>query len=291
MKLINRISPVVLFLLLVSGCEHQTEPVESHHNPWWKTEQTVRSQIDRMATFHWSDYPRLMTVLSENKFVVLPINEMRSYFDTNKVVVGLRHDVDGNPFKALEMAEIEKGYGIRSTYFILATSSYYGRFEDGKVIRNEGMDSLYKRISDTGAEIGIHNDLLTVMIQYKTDPFEFNTWELDFYKALGISIYGTASHGSEIAKETVPNYEIFSDFAKQAKVDYMGSEYPLGIKSLKDFGFDYESYFIDYKIYYSDSRGLWNDPEGLNGILDKLEGSKPGDRIQILAHPDWWGKN
>jgi len=290
-KSVFRISPVVLFLLIVSGCEHQTDTGEAHHNPWWKTEQIVRSQFDIMAVFPWSDYHRLMTALSENKFVVLPINEMRTRFDTNKVVVGLRHDIDENPFKALEMAEIERGYGIRSTYFVLATSSYYGHFDDGKVIRNEGMDSLYKRISDTGAEIGIHNDLLTVMIEYKIDPFEFNSWELGFYKDLGIPVHGTASHGSQIAKETVPNYEIFSDFAKQPSVDYMGKEYPLGIKSLKDFGFDYESYFIDYKIYFSDSRGQWNDPQGISGILDKLEKSKPGDRIQILAHPDWWGKN
>ncbi len=291
MKLIYRISLIILFLLLGSGCEHQTEPVESHLNPWWKTEQIVRSQSDKMAVFPWSDYHRLMSVLSENKFVVLPINEMRTHFDTSKVVVGLRHDIDVNPFKALEMAEIERGYGIRSTYFVLATSSYYGRFEDGKVIRNEGMDSLYKRISNTGAEIGIHNDLLTVMIEYKIDPVEFNAWELSFYKDLGIPIYGTASHGSEIAKETVPNYEIFSDFAKQPSIVYKGIKYPLGIGSLKDFGFDYESYFIDYKIYFSDSRGIWSDPAGFSGVLEKLEGSKPGDRIQLLAHPDWWGKN
>jgi len=40
----------------------------------------------------------------------------------------------------------------------------------------------------------------------------------------------------------------------------------------------------------SESGGKWNDPEGFQGILKKLEISKPGDRIQILVHPDWWRK-
>jgi hypothetical protein len=35
--------------------------------------------------------------------------------------------------------------------------------------------------------------------------------------------------------------------------------------------------------------GRWNDPEGFYGILKRLESSKPGDIIHILAHPDWWG--
>jgi len=49
---------------------------------------------------------------------------MRNTFNDSKVVVGLRHDVDFNPFKALEMAIIEKFYGIRATYYFLATAEY-----------------------------------------------------------------------------------------------------------------------------------------------------------------------
>jgi len=83
---------------------------------------------------------------------------------------------------------------------------------------------------------------------------------------------------------------MFSDFAKKDSVEYKWEKYPLGQHSLKEYGYEYEAYFINFNIYFSDSRGKWNDPEGFNGILNDLDISKPGDRIQILAHPDWWGK-
>lgn len=253
-------------------------------------ESTIRLKFDNYSVFRWNQYTQLLDILSQDKFVVLPLNEMRNTFNKSKVIVGLRHDVDFNPFKALEMAEVEKIYGIRATFYFLATAEYYGKIENSTFVRSAGIETLIKNIHNTGAEIGIHNDLLTVLILNKIDPYLFNKEELKFYNSLKIPIYGTAAHGSPLAKKTIPNYEAFSDFAKSDSVQYEGKKYPLGKRSLKAYGFKYEAYFIDYGTYFSDSGGKWNDPEGFAGILKKLESSKPGDRIQILAHPDWWGK-
>jgi hypothetical protein len=129
------------------------------------------------------------------------------------------------------------------------------------------------------------------MITYGLDPVTFNQKDLAYFSRIGIDIHGTASHGSYIARSTVPNYQIFSDFAKQDSIGYNGFMYKVGIKSLADFGFEYEAYFISYNGYISDSGGKWNDPEGFSGILKKLDSAVPGDRIQILVHPDWWGKD
>jgi hypothetical protein len=254
------------------------------------TEKAIRDKYDSYAVFTWSQYTELLEKLSGPKFKVLPLNEMRKTFDNSKVVVGLRHDVDFNPFKALEMAELEKAYRIRSTYYFLATAEYYGHFKNSTFFRSTGIGNLFKEIHKTGAEIGIHNDLLSIMIEHGLNPYLFNKEELAFYRSLKIKIYGTASHGSLIAKKTVPNYQVFSDFAKSDSIQYQGKKYPIGNYSLRDYGFKYEAYSINFGIYLSDSGGKWNDPEGLTGILKKLESSKPGDRIQILAHPDWWGK-
>ncbi len=287
----RRIMNIVFFVLILSvltNCEKLND--SRTDKPYAEIEKKIRNEYDYRAVFTWSQYKELLNKLKQDKFTVLPIDEMRSTFDNSKVIVGLRHDVDFNPFKALEMAQIEKGYGIRATYFLLSTAEYYGHISGSKMVRSTGIDYLYKEIHKTGAEIGIHNDLLTIMIIYKLDPFLFNKEELAFYKSLRIRIYGTAAHGSPLAKITVPNYQIFSDFAKSDSVAYQGKKYPLGKHSLKKYGFKYEAYFINYNIYFSDSRGKWNDPEGFNGILKKLDNSKPGDRIQILAHPDWWGK-
>jgi hypothetical protein len=276
---------VIIFILLASvSCEKASNP------PYAKLEKLIRNKYDKEATFSWSQYTELLNKLKEDKFIVLPINEMRYTFIKSKVVVGLRHDVDFNPFKALEMEKIEKEKGIRSTYYILATGEYYGHFGIFGFVRNKVMNQLYKELYNDGAEIGIHNDLLTVMIAHNMDPFRFNKNELAFYKSLNIPIHGTVGHGSQIAKNTVPNYMIFSDYAKNNSIEYGGKTYPLGQHSLKEYGYEYEANYIDFNIYFSDSRGKWNDPMDFKGILNKLDSCKAGDRIQILAHPDWWGK-
>jgi len=288
-KLIRNVSFLLVFLLS-SFCEKDT----AYENPipmYATTESTIRSKYDSYAVFTWTQYTELLTALSQEKFIVLPLNEMRNTVVNSKVVVGLRHDVDFNPFKALEMAKIEKLYRIRSTFYFLSTAEYYGTISNSMMVRSPGIESLFKEIHDTGAEIGIHNDLLTIMIVYGLNPFEFNRQEIAFYKSLRIKINGTAAHGSPLAKATVPNYQIFSDFAKSDSLQYMGKMYPIGNHSLKDYGFKYEAYAINYGIYYSESGGKWNDTEGLAGILKKLDSSKPGDRIQILVHPDWWGRH
>ncbi len=288
MKRILNLIFIALILILITSCEKPNDSRIS--TPYEEIERTIRTQYDQFAVFTWSQYTELLKKLKQDKFIVLPLNEMRKTYNESKVVVGLRHDIDFNPFKALEMSKMEQVMGIRSTYFILATSEYYGQITSKGVIRNNGMDQLYKELYNNGAEIGIHNDLLTVMILYKLDPFAFNQNELSFYSSLNIPIYGTSAHGSPIAKATVPNYMMFSDFAKKDSVEYNGVKYPLGQHSLKEYGFEYEAYFIDFSTYFSDSGGKWNDPEGFNGILKKLDDSNQGDRIQILAHPDWWGK-
>jgi hypothetical protein len=240
--------------------------------------------------FTWDQYQAILIELSKDKYVVLPVYEMKDYFDTTKVVVCLRHDVDVQIFKAQEMCEMEYFFGIRSTYYILATARYYGRFVNNILIRNICMGEAYLKLNYYGHEIGIHNDMLTVMIKYGYDPLAFNKQELDYYASLGIPIYGTASHGSEIARQTVANYQIFSDLALQANVDYKGVTYNLGQHSLEEFGFSYEAYFIDYNKYFSEAGGDWNFDDDYDGMMRALKNSVPGDRIQILTHPAYWGK-
>lgn len=285
-KLVN-ISVLAFIILLTSFSwkEVSEEPLYAEF------EKTIRDKYDVCAVFRWSQYARFLEKLKDERYVVLPLNEMRTYFDSTKIVVGLRHDVDLNIYKALEMAKLESIYGIRSTYFLLSTADYYGHFDGSTLIRFPGIKDLIHDLSSNGAEIGIHNDLFTVMITYHCDPLSFNTQELEFYRSLNIPVHGSASHGGEIAKQLrTPCYRIFSDYATSDNIEYNGLFYPVGKKSIKDYGFEYEAYNIPYNVYYSDSGGKWNDPKGFEGILHDLDTCKSGDRVQILVHPDWWGK-
>jgi len=282
---------LVIIILILAGCDkHLIQDPIPYKPPYSELEKRIRQEYDNWAVFTWGQYNDLLLELSKEKYLVLPLNEMRNTFSDSKVVVGLRHDIDMNPFKALEMAKMEMDFGIRATYFILPTVDYYGSIYRTGLRRSIGLDSLIRELYDTGAEIGIHNDMLTAMIIYGFDPLIFNGNEMTFIKSLGIPIFGTASHGSSVAKKTVPNYQIFSDYAKSDSILYEGKKYPIGKYSLKEFGFDYEAYFLSFNFYFSDSGGKWNDENGFAGILQKLANSVPGDRIQILTHPDWWGK-
>ena len=65
----------------------------------------------------WNQYFQLMDELSKDKYIVLPLNDMRRTFDSTKVVIGMRHDIDSKPERSLDMARIEKGYGFRASDF------------------------------------------------------------------------------------------------------------------------------------------------------------------------------
>lgn len=280
---------VLTFLIALST--YAIGPQNDKTHPWANIEKIIRSRYDSEARFTWDQYKELLTVLSDKKFRVLTVNEMRNTYDSSVVVIGMRHDIDNHPFKALEMCDIEKQFGIRATYYVLATAQYYGHIINGKAERYPEMGALYKSLYKNGAEIGIHNDLLTVMITFNGDPLAFNRNELKYYKSLGIRIYGTAAHGSNLAKELkISNASIFKDFSTEKSVIYKERSYPLGQYTLKEYGYKYEAYHVGFNKYYSEATGKWNDPEGFNGILNKLRNSVPGDRIEILTHPDWWGK-
>ncbi|MCX6273007.1 MAG: hypothetical protein NTU44_17685 [Bacteroidetes bacterium] len=253
-------------------------------------EETIRKSEDHNAKFTYSQYEELLSELKKDKYLVLTMNEMSYTFNDKKVIVGMRHDVDHNPFKALEMARLEKNAGFKTTYYFLATAPYYGKIMGNQVERYSCMEEVYKEIFALHHEIGIHNDLLTIMIKYQIDPFSFNFDEIEFYRSLNIRIKGSSAHGSYIAHRTVPNYEIFSDFAKVRFIEYNSKIYEIGIHSLTEFGFNYEAYFVKYNKYYSESGGSWGFTGGFYQFLNELKKSKPGDRIQLLTHPDWWGK-
>ncbi len=280
------ITTILALMLLGFACKKEADSGVDYE----VLKAEITEKYKNHPRFTWDQYKAILTELSKDKYVVLPVYQMKDYYDDNKVVVCLRHDVDAQIFKAQEMAEIEYFMGIKTTYYILATSPYYGRFINGKMVRNKCMEGAYLKLKYFGHEIGIHNDMLTAMIKYHYDPLVFNQEELDFYSSIGIPIYGTASHGSYIAQQTVANYQIFSDFARKANVEYNGETYQLGQHSLADFGFTYEAYFIDHNKYYSEAGGDWNFDDDYDGMMNALRNSVPGDRIEILTHPAYWGK-
>lgn len=300
---------LIIIFLLAFSCKDIEKKVDEKQPSIEELELMVRQDQDRRAVFEYSDYEKIMTALKAKQCIVLPLYQMKDFFDSTKVIVGLKHDVDRHPFKALEIASIEKKYGFTSTYYFLPTAPYYGKLDTyKKFIRYFCLDEIYLKIFLMGHEIGIHNDLLTVMIDWDLDPFEFNKYTISEFNKIGIPIYGTSSHGANICYSVKHyNFEIFSEFTTSSKIEYAGKTYQIGQKTLKQYSFSYEAYHIDYNIYFTDVGGHWVINKSSKGymnffekstknncnleeIIKKIENAKPGDRIVILTHPLWWGK-
>jgi hypothetical protein len=169
-----------------------------------------------------------------------------------KKAIYLRHDIDVDLGYALEMAKIESQKGIKSTYFMMLRSPVYN------LLSRENTELLHK-IINLGHEIGLHYDE-------------------GFY-------HGNETLNALISKEV----EILESFFK-IKVSTISFHQPS--KKIIDNKVDLEGFYNTYDkedmsgiFYLSDSNMAFKtDPI-------ELIKSKVHDKIQILIHPIWWGRD
>ncbi len=98
----------------------------------------------------------------------------------------LRHDVDNSIEKALEMALIEHALGVKSTYFVLLSSTFYN------VLSKKERDNLLK-ISALGHEIGLHFDEMNYETPCDVKQAIYNECDI-LSKALDMQIKSVSMH-------------------------------------------------------------------------------------------------
>jgi len=300
---------ICLLFSLIAGCEFfplaAAKEASIAQTSLTDIEKKIRDRYDPIARYSYSEYEALLACLDDEKFEVVSLLDMNVTEDPSKVIVGLRHDVDRHPFKAVEMALMEKKHGFGASYYILPNAYYAGAYVDGQYQRYQEMGEVYQRISSQGMEIGIHNDLLTMQLSRDIDPVGFNAKTVEYFQSLGIATVGSVAHGSPLMRQlALTNYYVFSDFVdldpqKRRKITWNDGTYELGTKSMAEFGFQYEANFVNKNVYISDAGGNWKYTvadtlfKGVDTvkIIEVLRNSIPGDRIQILTHPVWWGKS
>ncbi|TAL60418.1 MAG: hypothetical protein EPN88_15995 [Bacteroidetes bacterium] len=251
------------------------------------------------TNFTWEKYAAFLTKISDtSKYVVLPVNEFRKTLNSNKIVVGLRHDVDNDLNVAYNFSETESKLGFRSTYFILHTAPYYLANPGNMAVHSEKIIPILKSMqNDKKFEIGWHNDLVTLQAVYNIDPVSFLHNELAWLRSNGINIYGTASHGSNYCyvykylnfyffEECT--YPVVGQFVNNLTLPINGVSVPMKKGKLSDFNLEYEAYFLNYNKYFSDA----SVTNGIRWNIGKLDLSqlKAGDRVMILLHPIHWHK-
>ncbi|OEF96825.1 sulfotransferase [Desulfuribacillus alkaliarsenatis] len=219
-------------------------------------------------------------------------------------VIALRHDVDHNLDYALEMSYWEKEHGIRSTYFLLHTASYWNE---------PNFIQKCLQIQDFGHEIGLHVNLLTEWEQGKVNDIKTHLEEiLNYLRREGLIISGISTHGDRNCyKKGYINYWCFSELRpynplesenllsaegipvldERWQIQYPlnhslqredGSVFPLWSISMEELNLEYDANHIPMDTYYTDSGGSWTrSPNPLNVNMSK-------GRNQVLFHPIHW---
>jgi hypothetical protein len=232
----------------------------------------------------------LARLLADPRVRPLPLRELAATDPEGRVLVGLRHDVDDRLDSALRMAELEHRRGVRATYFVLHTASYYG---------SPGLLDALRRLQELGHEVGWHNDLVTLQLVYGRDPVEYLAGELRRLRENGIDVVGTAAHGSiHCHRLGYHNNEFFLDWPEavsggrtsRARIAVGGGDVELRRGRLADFGLEYEAYHLGEDRYFSDARfderGRRWHPE----LLD-VRSLRPGERVVVLVHPCHWDRS
>ncbi len=251
------------------------------------------------TNFTWEKYASFLKKISDtSKYIALPLNEFRKTFNSKKIIIGLRHDVDNDLNLAYQFSEMETRLGFRSTYFILHSAPYYLANSNNMTVHTENIIPILQKMqNEKHFEIGWHNDLVTLQVIYNINPVTFFHSELKWLRSNGINIVGTASHGSNYCKVYhYLNYYFFEEctlpvvanFDNNITVPVGGQSITIIKGKLTDFGLEYEAYFLNNNKAFSDATKIngvrWNI-----GMLD-LNQLQAGDRVIILLHPIHWHK-
>lgn len=201
--------------------------------------------------FTYECYKELLTKLREHGY---QIADYESWKQKERCVI-LRHDVDNDIQKAVEMAAFEQEQGVASTYFVLLTSNFYNVFS------RETGQSLHK-ITDCGHNIGLHFDEVRYPF-LAGDPEGIRQKILEEAEILGAAV------GQKITTVSMhrPSKEILD-----ADLHIPGI--------INSYG---KIFFKDFK-YLSDSRRRWREP------VEEIISSKQYERLHILIHAFWYNR-
>jgi hypothetical protein len=253
------------------------------------------------------------TALGEN----LTPRLFHQYHHDNKDahVVLIRHDVDHSLDNAMIVAEIEYNMGIKSTYFMLhpgdynTAENYYGSVQGNRIVHAPGFFDRCRELQAMGHEIGLHTDFAQLSFLTGRGVRDLLVEEIAAFADAGITIRGSASHGSEFARQQgMTNYEIFAECvsgsqAKGRAVSRDGWQIALHSIPLAEVGLEYEAYFVPRNMDFSDTGsqlGLYSQKERVSPAnvqsdddvqhIRRMIRDQPDPRLVILAHPCWWTK-
>jgi peptidoglycan/xylan/chitin deacetylase (PgdA/CDA1 family) len=201
-----------------------------------------------MVNYTYDEYQSLLTTLYERGYSSIGYAEQ----GRDQPWVLLRHDVDYDPSKALEIAEIEAESGMQSTFFFLLTTEFYNVF-------SREVCDIVDNIVELGHDIGLHFD---------TSHY----WD----KEPDVAALQRAIRTQQEAFEAVCDSEIIDTVAFHNPPEWTLNRYFDGLQTT------YEPEYFEQIAYESDSLYRWK--------TDQPFGDGYPNRLQVLTHPVLWGE-
>jgi hypothetical protein len=269
------------------------------------------------------EYERLLDTVVEIGAEGVPLAEMHDTpCPADKIICGIRHDLDMDFRASLEMARLEQERGIRTSWYILHTAPYYGQLDgEGVFHRNESMAAVYLQLQEMGHEVGLHIDPLHLYQNEKIDGAEALLAELEWMRAIGLDIVGSAAHNM-VATYGAENYAIYKGRPlsggelkgdSPTEVVKGGKWAPVGLVDELEHGLTYEANDLFHQghtsVYYAATRGLdqWRRVGEMSApragksddlgkgftdaatVLREMRAVEKGKFIILAVHPIYYG--
>lgn len=231
-----------------------------------------------------SMYERICGKIARSNYKIYTVEQFLKENPSCGFII-LRHDVDAYPLRALEMANIEHAYGIKSTYYF-------------RYIPNVFNVEVIKSIKSMGHEIGYHYETLNKCKGNLPEAVKLFEKEINEIRRIGIDIKTVCAHGSENQKVYGLNTNIFKyDLQLEKKVNIIGEAY-------LNIDFANVKYITDWKVYTHTSNLLYEvfqrgeenyveySPSTVTEIYQLIDRvlSSYGGRFYISIHPQYYIK-
>nr|MBQ4456676.1 hypothetical protein [Clostridia bacterium] len=201
--------------------------------------------------FTYHAYRQLIRSLQDNGYTIASYKD----WESSPYCAILRHDIDNDIEKALELAKVEEELGVKSTYFTLVTSDFYNVF-------SAKSEKLLRAIADCGHDVGLHFD--EVRYPDIRTPEDARERILEETRLLSLA---TGKPVDTVSMHRPSKMMLEADLEIPGMINSYGQVYFKGFK------------------YVSDSRRRWREP------VEEIVKAKTYERLHILTHAIWYNEN
>lgn len=234
--------------------------------------------------FVYNEWDNFLKKLSENG--IHSISADSALKNRKKQFLILKHDVETNPSKALDLARIENKYGHCGVYYVQAY-----------LLNNQKNIEILQKIKDLGHEVSYHHDVMDSNSGNLEKALEEFNKNKDLFENNGFIINTVCQHGNPVAQRNgyTSNRDFFRSEAVKKKFGYIAEimvdyrkKTNVDFRYISDAGYGWKVIYDPETNDIVDSSDKDIKLENLDKVLDFLLSESA---IIISTHPHRWNSN